>query len=129
MVIPYMMLQVLVDCNQEAKLIFVSGVYHHFLGPSSRQMRHSLRGTSGEDLIGFATRALEIISTSEDVVVDGLVRVDLFKNNEGNIVVNEFESLEARYFSSSQEVMMDTERFLTAYWESKIYLSIKMYNP
>ena len=38
-----------------------------------------------------------------NAVVDGLVRVDVFESLNGRLVVNEFESLEARFNSASTD--------------------------
>jgi hypothetical protein len=124
--IPYMMLQVKVLKNCEAKIVFLNGVYHHFLSPSTHMTTGSFEGFTKDGIINFASEAFSALSRNDEYILDGLVRVDLFQNNEGLLVVNEFESLEARYYASQQEVMMDTEEFLNNYWERKIYECIQM---
>ena len=46
---------------------------------------------------------MEVFSAScPAAIVDGsIIRVDIFQNSLGNLVVNEFESLEAAYYSRS----------------------------
>jgi hypothetical protein len=123
-IVPYMMLQVRVTKSVEAKLIFHNGVFHHFLSPSSKAITASFPGFSSDDVVNFASTAVQHLSSNDENIVDGLLRVDIFKNDEGKLVVNEFESLEARYFSTQQAIMMETEKFLNNYWEKKIYSSI-----
>jgi hypothetical protein len=120
-----MMLQVRVTKNNEAKLVFHNGVFHHFLSPaSSKKITCSFPGYSTDDLVNFTTTALHHLSSYDENIVDGVIRVDIFKNDEGKLVVNEFESLEARFFATKQAVTMETEAFLIEYWEKKIYASI-----
>jgi hypothetical protein len=47
------------------------------------------------------------------------MRVDVFEDATGCMVVNEFESLDASYCSTTQWEMT-TRTFLTKYWENKI---------
>lgn len=117
--IPYLMLQERVDQNKEAKLCFLNMKFSHLI--SSTTTRKSQRGFSTEELISFAYNALKMLETScrGSCILDGLVRVDLFKSNDGKLVVNEFESLEARYFGDVAE-MTQVENFLKDYWEIKI---------
>ena len=126
LVIPYIMFQVKVSNTSEAKLVFLNGVFHHFLGPCNHKIVKTLGSHKPAKIIEFASEALATLSLNEDVIVDGLIRVDVFVNNEDCLVLNEFESLEARYFNSKQEVMIDTKVFLINYWETKIYQCLKM---
>ena len=57
----------------------------------------------------------------EDVyMLDGLLRIDVFKTKDNRLVVNELESLEAEYFGDDVEEARFNE-FLKSYWEKKIY--------
>ena len=63
------------------------------------------------------------------LISDGLLRVDIFKNKNGSYVVNEFESLEAVYYSRKEhysEIKID--EFLVTYWMKKIYSQLKFCN-
>lgn len=55
--------------------------------------------------------------------LDGLVRVDIFNNN-GTLVVNEFEGIEAVYFAKNVVEEMRVSRDLEKFWEDKIYACI-----
>jgi hypothetical protein len=121
--LPYIMLQVRVTNNSEVKLVFLNKQYSHMVSSGGRSIVKSLVGFSSSDLVAFATEALNLLP-EEDYILDGMVRVDIFRSNEGTLVVNEFESLEASYFTTSPKAQGILESFLEAYWERKIYESL-----
>jgi len=119
--LPYMMLQERVNDNKEVKLVFLNGNFSHVA--SARKC--SLPGFTTEDLVSFAKEMLELLrSSSNHCILDGIVRVDIFKSNSGHLVVNEFESLDALYTGTSESCTNNTDLFLNLYWEGKIYNSI-----
>ena len=68
-------------------------------------------------LHGFVQRAIdEYKKACPYAITDGLFRVDVFQNIYGNFVVNEFESLEAAYYSTKMENEMFVSEYLAAYW-------------
>jgi hypothetical protein len=123
--IPYMMLQekILTGPGRvapEAKICFLNKKYSHFVNGS--KCVKSFSNFSKHEIIAFASSALEALKHKEDqFILDGLVRVDIFKSNQGEMVVNELESLEAAFDSSSFLAVSQTKLFLQHYWESKIY--------
>jgi hypothetical protein len=123
-VIPYIMLQVRVKKNNEVKMVFLDGKYHHTLSCSVSGIVMRLSGFENEELISFATSAIQSVSVHDAYILDGLVRVDIF-NNDGTLVVNELESLEARFFSSRDSKQGTCLTFLENYWEKKIYEGIE----
>ena len=52
-------------------------------------------------------------------ILDGLVRVDIF-NNHGQLVVNEFEGIDACVFSTDLSKEGVVEDRMQKYWETKI---------
>lgn len=121
--IPYMLLQQRVLCNDEAKLCFFNMKFSHFV--SGKNLKHSFKGYTKEDLIMFAYHCLQSIKHLENqYVLDGLVRVDLFKDDQGLLVVNELESLEASISSLVEKNRCQSSEFLTDYWYCKICESI-----
>ena len=60
-------------------------------------------------------------SSSDKFVLDGLVRIDIMMSNDGNLVLNEFEGIEAVYFSADEVQERTVDCFLEKYWEEKIY--------
>jgi hypothetical protein len=55
-----------------------------------------------------------------------LVRVDIFQNENQELVVNEFESLDANYYTNEGTMIKDciASEFLNFYWMQKVELSI-----
>ena len=82
------------------------------------------------DLFAFAEQAVAMLKERCPALIsDGLLRVDIFKNKNGSYVVNEFESLEAVYYSRKEhysEIKID--EFLVTYWMKKIYSQLKFCN-
>ena len=67
----------------------------------------------------FAEHAIaELNVNCPSAITDGLVRVDIFENAYKELVVNEFESLEAVYYSKLGQASMHS--MLVVYWERKI---------
>jgi hypothetical protein len=120
--IPYLMLQERVEKNDEVKLIFLNRQFSHIAkidrNPSS------LPPFSTTDLVEFASSILNILAGSDlTFILDGIVRVDVFKSNDGRLVVNELESLEANYYGDARDEAR-VRLFLENYWEYNIYKSI-----
>jgi hypothetical protein len=79
--VPYLMLQVRVEKNKECKLCFLNKKFSHFT--SLLGTTQSYPGFSQDQLILFAYKALQSISHLNTFILDGLVRVDIFKSNSG----------------------------------------------
>ena len=118
--IPYVMLQVRVMDRSEVKIVFLNRQFSHICSSSSSLIKKNLPGFSQIQLVAFATEALNLLPVDE-YVLDGLTRVDIFKSNDGTLVVNEFESLEAGYFTTNGPALHSLQCFLQSYWEGKIY--------
>lgn len=125
--IPYMMLQERVIDNTEVKMVYLNLEFSHFASSPSRNQATRLRGFNDDDLVSFGHTVLErLVSNSLDQVyiLDGLVRIDIFKDNNGELVLNEVESLEAGYQTCDASSCARVDDFLHIYWERKIYDSI-----
>lgn len=73
------------------------------------------------ELQQFVRKAVtELRIKCPDFIADFLVRVDVFRNNKGVLVVNEFESLEARVYSSKVLDENKANVFCTSYWRNVI---------
>ena len=110
--------------NREVKIVFLGGEYGHIMSCAVSSVQKSLPGIDQDVLIGFAKDVMRRIATHHEYIVDGLVRVDVFKNNDGELVVNELESLEARYFTHGNK-LQECQLFLEQYWERKILICIR----
>jgi hypothetical protein len=118
-VIPYMMLQKRLDNNSEVKLVFLDKKFSHIA--SMANTVKSFEDYPQDKLAAFGYEVLSILSQYEEVfILDGLLRIDLFKTEDGKLVVNELESLEAEHYGSFEEESRVGE-FLKRYWEKKIY--------
>jgi hypothetical protein len=127
--IPYIMLQERLMDNREIKAVFLGGKYHHMLSCETANVVKSLPGFTHDEVVEFATSALNLMSQDDTSLLDGLARVDIFKGSEsskGRLVVNEIESLEARFFSKHESEMFECYTFLEDYWERKIYHLLSM---
>jgi hypothetical protein len=125
-VIPYIMLQVRVACNNEVKVIFLDGKFNHIMSANISNVVKSLPSFDKQQIIKFAADALECVSHHNQYILDGLVRVDIFENNASKtMVVNELESLEATFFTINELEIGNCHAFLLSYWEEKILHSIK----
>ena len=134
-VIPYLILQERVDATlannkkvKEPKLVFLNGQFSHFCSTVGRSSINSLPGFSSDALIRFGETVLDLLDR-ELFILDGLVRVDLFLSNEGTLVLNELESLEAGTLCSDHVADTRTMQFLEEYWERKLHENIiKLFN-
>jgi len=74
-----------------------------------------------EELLQFAQTALERFRAAAPfAITDGLFRVDIFQTITGKMVVNEFESLDAEYQSTTSGKNEATYSFLERYWFEKL---------
>jgi len=84
------------------------------------------------ELLKFAEDALFALKVKcPSTIADGLVRVDIFKTLKGKLVVNEFESLEACYYSkrknSDLTIELNVAKYLReTYWSSQLIKFIQV---
>ena len=63
------------------------------------------------------------------MIVDGLMRVDVFEAQDGRLVVNEFESLEAQYEAYKIELNGEMIKNLENYWLTKLIFYLESLHP
>ena len=119
--VPYIMLQVRVKCNDEVKLVFAGGKFQFTASFDIDSIKKRFRGVNDEELQAFGEDVLSTIAVHDHYILEGVVRVDVFRNCDCNIVVNELESLEACCPSTSLLERTKLSSFLVLYWESIIY--------
>ena len=70
-----------------------------------------------KELMDFAESACTQLNnrTSKVFLSDGITRVDLFCTKDGNLIVNEFESLDANY-SSTESNQSKTAQLIQQYY-------------
>jgi len=114
--------------NRQEYKVVVFNEEVQFVAANARRARPSVSFSKRPHykLIEFAHDAVQDLKKScPEFLCDGLVRVDIFENQYGDMVVNEFESLEACYYTTNDSDMIFAQK-LTCYWEVKIhsYLSL-----
>lgn len=127
--IPYMMLQEKAFNNTEPKIVYLNKQFSHFAGGRGRgsAVVKSLPGYTSDDLIKFGHDVIDRLSNNSlghNYILDGLVRIDMFKSNDGKLVLNEVESLEAGYKTNDENACARVATFIQIYWETKIFNSI-----
>lgn len=125
--LPYLMLQERVMKNAEAKLVYFDGVFSHVAGMGSSSKRaNSFPGYPTASLAHFGATIIEKLRDSDEpFILDGIVRIDVFKSNDGHLVVNEVESLDASFACGNKNRGDDRMRnYLEDYWERKVYTCI-----
>lgn len=72
-------------------------------------------------LFSFAEECIRVLQRKcPNAILDGVVRVDIMMLKTGELVVNEFETLEACIFSKCEDKQIRTMDFIRRYWESII---------
>ena len=73
-------------------------------------------------LFRFAEFAVHrLLQMSEGTISNFILRVDVMQRANGNFVVNEFESFEAVYLSSSTKETHKTQTFFEDYWRNVFF--------
>jgi hypothetical protein len=112
--ISYTMIQPRMANRYEAKVACFNGkaMYVAF------RLRFGPSIGADSEVMPFAEFAInELQRNCRHAILDGLVRVDIFKNGSGKFVVNEFESLDADYNHAEEG---DINILLEAYWLDKM---------
>jgi hypothetical protein len=127
--IPYIMIQACMENRKEYKVVLFNESVQ-FLAVNTRQSKpsKSFSRKPHNSLFEFAHQAVKDLKRScPEFLCDGLVRVDIFQDKYGDFIVNEFESLEANYYTFNIDDMKLTEK-LTDYWMEKIFQFVEIIN-
>lgn len=113
-VFPYLIVQPRMRRSNESKVILFNGKAQYVVTTVTGISRKSF---AQETLMEFAEKAWKILvdRCRGAFLSDGLVRVDLFCTSNGQLVVNEFESLDAAFFGPNIKELQ-TGQFLTSYY-------------
>jgi hypothetical protein len=73
-------------------------------------------------LFHFCEDAISLLrKRCPESITDGIIRVDLFQNQEGRYIVNEFESLEAiTYAGGGRDIDIHLSELKIIYWVEKV---------
>ncbi len=127
--IPYIMLQPCMQNRKENKVVTVNGKALYISENKTKAGSQYSFPPHHSNLFTFAEHAVRELKIADPSFhADGLVRVDVFQNQVGELIVNEFESLEAYYHSSAIIGMTEeasVTEWLTEFWR----LKLKMFIP
>lgn len=72
------------------------------------------------DILQFAETAVHILESYVPfTIANFLIRVDIMQRNDGSLVVNEFESMEACFFSNRPHLRQhQAEDFIQTFWSN-----------
>ena len=122
--IPYAMIQPRLHNRKEYKVVVLNGRASHVIPQCANGVTCPGKAfkfaTKTTDLFHFAETAVRCLSKRCPASIDaGLIRVDIMETFSGNLIVNEFESLEAVFEPSGHEcgeVGARLREFLLTYW-------------
>jgi len=80
-------------------------------------------------LFEFAELAINTVSDSRcGAIIDGIVRVDIFRNSNGSLVVNELESLEAAIYGGYAGTNLESKVIstMTTFFETELAKYIEL---
>ena len=122
---PYFFIQPIMSNTREYKIVLFNGkaIYTAYSPTSVNQgFKFSIENSREECRFHFAETALEMFKKRcPYAIADGLVRVDIFENQAGKLVVNEFESLEAGYSHAHISKTGIVQSLLDQYWVDKLF--------
>ena len=124
---PYVIVQVEMENWHEVKVVCFGGIGKYvYLAVRANNLcvPEKLKEEKYDALLEFATSAINRLKeTCPAFISDGLVRVDIFCDNFGNLKVNEIESLEACYHSkktSPSTGEIEVQRLMPEYWNHQL---------
>ena len=121
-----MLLQPCMENRKEYKIVVFDGkpMYVSYNPKDSGAKRKAFSKAPHTELLAFAGIAVQRLKQNcPESIIDGLIRVDIFKNKSQQFIVNEFESLDANYYANEGDMIKESNaaEFLILYWMEKIY--------
>jgi len=111
--------------RKEYKVVLLGEKVVHLLPASA--LHHATPATKFSsyphtELKAFAQTCVRILRQwSRPSITHGLMRVDIMQTKRGNLVLNEFESFEANYYSSIHSEEFHVMQFLTEFWTQEMH--------
>jgi len=119
--IPYLMLQPIMSNRREYKVVLFNHVVQHTAGSYTEKAGYPFSKENLQSMVNFAEDSLRYCKNQcPFMITDGLVRVDIFENQSGQLVVNELESLEAGYEHIKINVTGNLNEKLKFYWKERL---------
>jgi hypothetical protein len=121
-VFPYTMIQPCMENTKEYRVIYIPSKSIQYIVSSTVGSKgykeKAFSSPPHEELFAFVKRAFEIFNNNcFYAITDGLFRIDVFQNKNGDFVVNELESLLADYGGSRET---EVTAYLFEYWLKKL---------
>ena len=111
--VPYCIIQPKLENGKECKVVCLNGKASHI---TMKNNHISSAFSSPEVLHKFAEDSIQFLENIlPSTILNGLVRVDIMERNDGKLIVNEFESLEAG-FEKSANTDSTVVSFIENYW-------------
>ena len=125
----YVMIQAKMHSNTEKRVVLFNGKAQYLMKLKNSKYAGKKFLSTNTDLFIFAEAAFARLKekTQGKLIGDGLFRVDLFENIRNELVVNEFESLEANYDSNIIEEEFNLFTQLKFYWKKKIEIQLQKF--
>jgi hypothetical protein len=126
---PYIMMQPMMVNLKEYKIVLFNGkVCYIAQSPSSYKHGFAFSDKNNiNEMMLFAEKTIQsCFAKCPYMIIDGLVRVDVFETQDGRLVVNEFESLEAQHDSIKAEENGLMNMNLDEYWFEKLQMYLKV---
>lgn len=113
----YVMLQPKMANRREEKVIVINGTAVHIADKAMNPCGGGFKYAEPKQLFEFAEESVRLLkSRVPSFLCDGLIRVDIFCNAMGKLMVNEFESLEATHYIPNHTNECRVVRALANYW-------------
>lgn len=118
-IFPYTMIQPCMQNRREYKVIYIPSKQTQYIVPRSARCGHGTSFSSRPHtrLFDFVRRSVDVFREHcPHAITDGLFRVDVFQTKLGDLVVNEFESLDAVYYCGGRDTSFHVTNFLREHW-------------
>jgi len=110
--------------RKEYKVVLLNGKAAHLLpGAALHKVSPATKFSTypHTDIKVFAELCVQILKAwNHDSIVHGLMRVDIMQSSKGNLVLNEFESFEANYYSCNHCEEAQVSQFLVEFWKGEL---------
>jgi hypothetical protein len=126
---PYFMVQPMMSNRREFKIVLFNHRALYISASPTQTLGFAFKKENMEYIFKFSEYALNVCKEKcPHMITDGLIRIDVFENQNNNLIVNEIEGLEAKYDHATKfELTGDLEQKLQMYWTEKLQLFINKY--
>jgi hypothetical protein len=123
----YVMIQPRMFNSKEIRVMLFNEKARYFININSETKSSKRILVTDDELFRFAEDSVNMIKQNlgDKLIFDGPLRVDMFQKSNGELVVNEFESLEANYDCSNHVTEIKMRSEMMQYWKCKIFNAIK----